>query len=147
MQQKFNQQYAIQNLVNVYEIQQTPIQKYLQSFEKQTIFVKRDIFEMLRASEEKLLVSRLFELISKKGGSITQAVINKIDEVFCEASLDDEEKTDFSNAQTKIRRLLDQNLRAFREWLDTEANKKLTAVHESALRQQENKLIQTITSL
>ena len=102
---------------------------------------------MLRASEEKLLVSRLFELISKKGGSIMQAVIKKMDEVFGEASLDDEEKTDFSNAQAKIRRLLDQNLRAFREWLDTEANKKLTAVHASALRQQENKLIQTITSL
>ena len=102
---------------------------------------------MLRASEEKLLVSRLFELISKKGSSIVQAVINKIDEVFCEASLDDEEKTDFSNAQTKIRRLLDQNLRAFREWLDAEASKKLTAVHESALRQQENKLVQTVTSL
>ena len=102
---------------------------------------------MLRASEEKLLVSRLFELISKKGSSIVQAVFNRIVEVFCEANLDDEEKTDFSTAQTKIRRLLDQNLRTFREWLDAEANKKLTAVHESALRQQENKLIQTITSM
>lgn len=102
---------------------------------------------MISTSEEKLLVSKFFEIISQKGTLIVQAVINKIDEVFCEVNLVDEEKTDFSNAQTKIRRLLDQNLRTFREWLDTEANKKLTAVHESSLCQQENKLIQSITSL
>ena len=38
------------------------------------------------------------EVINKKCSSLEKAVINKIDEIFCEAILDDEEKTDFSNA-------------------------------------------------
>ena len=62
------------------------------------------------------------EIINKKCSSLEKAVINKIDEIFCEAILDDEEKTDFSNAQTKIRREYDQRLRTYREFLENQAN-------------------------
>ena len=102
---------------------------------------------MLSISEEQLLISKFFEIISKRGNDVASSVLNKVDEVFSEANLFDEEKTDFTNAQTKIRRLLDQNLRTFREWLDAEANKKLAQVYESSTAQQEMKLIQSTTAL
>jgi type III secretory pathway component EscR len=102
---------------------------------------------MLSISEEQLLISKFFEIISKKGNDVVPSVLDKVDEVFSEASLFDEEKTDFTNAATKIRRLLDQNLRTFREWLDAEANKKLAQVYASSTAQQEMKLIQSTTAL
>lgn len=70
-----------------------------------------------------------------------------MDDVFHEATLEDDEKQEFSNATTKTRRNLDQELRSFREYLDSEANKKLDQVHRGALQQKENKLTQAITSL
>jgi type III secretory pathway component EscR len=104
---------------------------------------------MLSISEEQLLISKFFEIISKKGNDVASEVHDKVEKVFngAIANLLDEEKTDFSNASTKIRRLLDQNLRTFREWLDAEANKKLAQVYESSTAQQEMKLIQSTTSL
>ena len=62
---------------------------------------------MVTNSNSKLMIAHFHDNISKKGSSIAKSVINKIDEIFSEAILDDEEKTDFSNAQTKIRRALD----------------------------------------
>lgn len=102
---------------------------------------------MLSISEEQLLISKFFEIISKKGNAVGLSVLSKVEAVFSEANLFDEEKMDFGNASTKIRRLLDQNLRTFREWLDAEANKKLAQVYESSTAQQEMKLIQSTTAL
>jgi len=124
--------HALANLLNIYEIQRTPIHKYLEVYDKQSLFVKRDLFKMVANSNSKLMVSHFHEIITKKGTSIAKSVINKIDEIFSEAVLDDEEKTDFSNAQTKLRRSLDQDLRAFREYLEAESNKKMTEFYESA---------------
>jgi len=53
---------------------------------------------MLSISEEQLLISKFFEIISKKGNDVASSVLNKVDEVFGEANLFDEEKTDFLNA-------------------------------------------------
>mmetsp|Transcript_23581 Transcript_23581/g.36276 ORF Transcript_23581/g.36276 Transcript_23581/m.36276 type:complete len:115 (-) Transcript_23581:103-447(-) len=102
---------------------------------------------MVTNSSSKFMVAHFHEIISKKGSYIMKAVINKIDEIFSEAVLDDEEKTEFSNAQTKLRRQLDQNLRTFREYLDAESNKKLTEFFESARKQHDMKVAQSITAL
>lgn len=145
--QRCNEQHAVQNLVNIYEIQQTTVQRYLESYERHSLFVKRDLFEMLTKTDQSLLMAQFYEIISKTATSLVKSVINKIDDVFCGAVLDDEEKTEFSNSQTKIRRQLDQDMRTFREYLDAEANKRLTEVHESAHKQQEIKLTHSVTAL
>jgi len=145
--QRCNEEHGTAHLLNVYEIQQTTVQRYLESYEKHAIFVKRDLFSMLIKSDQNLLMSQFYEIISKKSQSLVKSVINKIDDVFCEAVLDDEEKTEFGNAQTKVRRRLDQDMRTFREFLDAEANKRLTEVHESAQKQQEIKLMHSLTAL
>ena len=49
--------HAIQNLINIYEIQQTQVQRYLQSYEKHSKYVKKDLFLMLTNSDQCLLVS------------------------------------------------------------------------------------------
>ena len=85
--------------------------------------------------QQNLLLSQFFEILSKKSQSLVKSVINKVDDIFCEAVLDDEEKTEFGNAQTKVRRILDLEMRNFCEFLDTEANKRMTEVHESSLKQ------------
>ena len=74
-------------------------------------------------------------------------IISKIDDVMGDVQLDDEEKTEFVNSQTKLRRKLEQDLRSFREYLDQEANKKLTDVYSSAMQQQEMNLAQAITNM
>ena len=79
-----------------------------------------------------------YEVINQKCSSLIKSVSNKIDEIFCEAIKkisDDEEKTDFSNAFTKIKRKLDQDLRIFKEYLDGESNKKLSESLTSAKNQ------------
>ena len=63
------------------------------------------------------------EIISNRGSSLVMSLVNKINDISSEANLEDEEKTDFSNGQTKVRRKLEQKLRLFREYLDLEANK------------------------
>lgn len=50
---------------------------------------------MLSISEEQLLISKFFEIISKRGNEAAASVLNKVDLVFGEANLFDEEKTDF----------------------------------------------------
>lgn len=65
---------------------------------------------------------------------------DKINEVFGETNLQDEEKTTFSNAQTEIRRNLDVRLKLYKEWLDVQANKNLTQLYQNSLKQQSIKI-------
>ena len=145
--QRCNEEHAAAHLLNANEIQQTAVQKYLESYERHAIFVKRELFSTTTKSDQNLLVSQFYEILSKKSQSLVKSVINKVDDVFCEAVLDDDEKTEFGNAQTKVRRNLDLEMRIFREFLDREANKRLTEVHESNQKQHEIKLLHSLTAL
>ena len=48
-----------------------------------------------------------------------------MEKYFSLAELDDAEKLQFSEAQTKIKRVIDVNLRAFKEFIDLEDNRKV----------------------
>lgn len=80
---------------------------------------------MLTKSNQQLLESQFLMIIQKNSSEQNRAIINKMDEVFHEATLEDDEKQEFSNATTKTRRNLDSEVRSYREYLDSEANKKL----------------------
>ena len=86
------------HLLNVHEIKQTSVQKYLESYEKHSRLVKRELLTTPIQLEQNLLLSQFFEILSKKSQSLVKSVINKVDDIFCEAVLDDEEKTEFGNA-------------------------------------------------
>lgn len=71
--------------------------------------------------------------MSKTATQFIKALTNQTDDLFCEVVLEGgDEKMEFSDAQTKIKRKLDQDMRTFKEFLDTEANKQLSSVYESA---------------
>lgn len=47
MTQQYQNKHCLQKLINIYEIQSTPVQKYLQAFEQQSKFVKNELFHSL----------------------------------------------------------------------------------------------------
>jgi hypothetical protein len=53
---------------------------------------------LIQESDENLITSKFFEIISLRGGSMAESQLNKINDIFSKADLIDEEKTDFSNA-------------------------------------------------
>ena len=126
--------------INIYDIKFTPITKYLENYDKKSVYIKRDLFKMITNSDSNLLMAQFHEVINNKTIALEKIVISKIDEIFGEAQLEDEEQMDFNNAQTKIRRKMDQNLRTYRKFLDNETNKKLSEVYSSSKKQQEIKM-------
>lgn len=48
-------EHALSKLINIYDIKATPIQKYLQAYENQSSFVKKNLFKMLTKSNQQLL--------------------------------------------------------------------------------------------
>ena len=109
--------------------------------------MKTELFRTITEPNQLLLQSKCYHIICRTATSLTKGLINKIDEVFQEADLDDDEKTDFSNAQTKIRKKLDKDLRGFREYLDAESNKKHTEANESQRKQKDIKFNKCIAAL
>lgn len=85
--------------------------------------------------------------MSLNGPELMGQAVNKIGEVFSETNLQDDEKTDFANAQATARRTLDSNMKEFKEWLDIKANKNLVVKYQNSLKQQEIKISQTLTSM
>ena len=71
------------------------------------MYIKRDLFKMITTSDSNLLMAQFHELMNHKTIFLEKNVIAKIDEIFGEAQLEDEEQMDFNNAQTKIRRKMD----------------------------------------
>ena len=88
-----------------------------------------------------------FDTMSKKGSTLVKQTINKMDQYFSLAELDDADKLDFSTAHTKIKRELDMNLRVFKEFIDLEDNKKIAKNHSSMIKHQELRLMQEVSSM
>lgn len=85
--------------------------------------------------------------MSKKGSALVKQTINKVETYFSLAELQDEDKLNFSTAQTKIKRDLDHNLRTFKEFIDLEDNKKVAKRHQSMIKHQELRLMHEVASL
>ena len=85
--------------------------------------------------------------MSKKGSTLVKQTINKMDEYFSLAELDDTFKFDFGTAHTKIKRELDTNLRNFKEFIDLEENKKIAKSHSSMIKHQELRLMQEVSGM
>jgi hypothetical protein len=87
---------------------------------------------MLTNTDENLQKSFFNEIMSKTSNKFSKALLNKIDELFCEVKLEgSDEKLEFSDAHMKIKRKLESDFRTFREYLESEANKQLSSVFES----------------
>ena len=68
MTQHRNMEHALSKLINIYDIKATPIQKYLQAYENQSSFVKKNLFKMLTKSNQQLLQAQFYEIICTTAG-------------------------------------------------------------------------------
>lgn len=85
--------------------------------------------------------------MSATASALSKSAINKIDELFCLAAPESEDKVEFSNEQKKLRIRLVQEMRQFKEHLDGLANKRLSEKHASSQRQQELKGSNAVSAL
>ena len=144
---RLNLKQSLEHILCTQHIYSTPIQSYLDNYNRQAAYVRKSIFTQSIENKQNLETGMFLHVLGPQAPQILKSIINKLDETFCEVDLLDEEKTDFSNAQTNFRRKLDQNFRIFREWLDNETNKNWIQIYASTLKQQELKMNEGMTAL
>lgn len=101
----------------------------------------------ISSTDDSHLKFSFFATMSKKGSALVKQTVNKVENYLGMAELDDADKLSFSTAQTNIKRELDQNLRAFKEFIDLEDNKKVAKRQASMIKHQELRLMQEVASL
>ena len=70
-------------------------------------FIQRDLLSTIQVTDESHLKFYFFDVMSKKGSALPKQILNKVDQYFSLADLEDSDKLDFTTAQTKIKRDLD----------------------------------------
>lgn len=138
---------GMSSLVNLFEVQKTPVEFYLTKYERVCKFVQRDLVNQIQRADESHLKFCFFDIMSKKGSALVKQAINKVDGYFGLAVISESERLEYSNAHYKLKRELDQNLRTFKEFMDLEENKKVAESHQSLLKHQQLRLTQEIASL
>lgn len=91
----------------------------------QSRYLKTMLFESKLHDQNEIIINKFYHVMSLNGPELMGQAVNKIGEVFSETNLQDDEKTDFANAQAMVRRSLDISMKEFKEWLDIKANKNL----------------------
>lgn len=98
---------GLNQLINVFEVQKTPLDCYLNKYENICKFLQRDLFNSIQKTDEGHLKFYFFDIISQKGKSLVKQIISKVDGYFSLAELSDAEKLEFTTAHAKIKRELD----------------------------------------
>lgn len=143
---------AASHFFNVFTIQETMLKRYMESYDIQKNYIQKDMFRMLIETDQALVMSQFHDVIHADSITLTKDTIARLDELFevfetSQPQLEEEEKTEFKNAKKKVTRKFGQDMRIFREFLMSETNKQLTDTNQSAMKQQENKLLQSLTSM
>ena len=102
-----NLQLGLQRLLNVFEVQNTPLERYLVNFERICNFIQTELVPVITTTDESHLKFFFFDIMSKKGSALVKQTINKVENYLGLAELDDADKLQFSTAQTMIKRELD----------------------------------------
>ena len=117
--------HCLNEIMNVYVIHQTSVEAYLNMYATQSRYLKTMLFESKLHDQNEIIINKFYHTMSLNGPELMGQAVNKIGEVFSETNLQDDEKTDFANAQAMVRRSLDISMKEFKEWLDIKANKNL----------------------
>lgn len=89
---------GLTHIVNVFVIQKTPIDFYLNKYERVCKFIQRDLIKKIQKTDEGHLKFYFFDIMSKKGSALVKQTINKVDGYFSLAQINDADKLEFSNA-------------------------------------------------
>jgi len=89
---------GLNQLINVYEVQKTPLDFFLDKYERVCKFIQRDLVNQIYDTDEGHLKFFFFDIMSKKGSALIKQTINKVDSYFSLAVVGDVDKMEFTNA-------------------------------------------------
>ena len=90
--------HSLSNVLNVYEIQQTQTKLYLAQHAKLHREVQGPLFQTQIENQQQILEQEFISILSRQATFVGKAVINRVDELFSAAQIQEEEKSEFSNA-------------------------------------------------
>ena len=124
---------GLNRLVNIFEIYKTPLSHYQKSYERACRFVKRELVPRVVEAQDGHLKYMLFDLISSKGSALFKNIVNKLDYSFGRLDLDEPIRVETDKVKTKLRRELDLQVRAFKEFIDLEENQRASAAKQQQI--------------
>ena len=120
-------------LINVFDLDVTPLDTYLKSYQRTVKFIMRDMQAVAQHTDQDFMRVFFDNIISRADSSLIKHVVQRVDNYYGFATMEDQDKLDFLTAQTKIKRELDQKLHTFKEFVDLEENKKNYQRHGSLI--------------
>ena len=67
-----NMQLGLQRLLNVFEVQNTPLERYLINFERISKFIQQELVPAITTTDESHLKFFFFDIMSKKGSALVK---------------------------------------------------------------------------
>ena len=98
---------GLEGMLNVFDVQQTPLEQYLKNYERISKFVNRDLVTSIHKTDEDQLKYFFFDIMSNHGESLISRSVSRVDNYFALAQLEESDKLEFGAAQTKVKRELD----------------------------------------
>lgn len=89
----------------------------------------------------------LFDLISGKGSAAFKNIVNRLDQAFGKLDLDEPIRLETEKVKGKLRRELDLQVRAFKEFIDLEENQKASCAKTQQIEHQSYRLMQELAAL
>ena len=94
--------------MNVFEISKMPVKFYLDNCEKVTKLIRRDLITTIYESDDKVTHLAFYNQMCKMPKTLIKHAVGKVDTYLSLVDFDESVKLDYQNAQTKIKRELDQ---------------------------------------
>ena len=73
---------GLESLVNVFDVQKTPLDQYLKNYERVNKFVQRDLFNAIRETDQGYLKYCFFDIMSKQGKDLISRSVARVDTYF-----------------------------------------------------------------
>jgi len=87
LEQQHSMKYSLANLMNIYSIQKTPMQQYLDTYQQQSDCIREQLFQTKISNQVQIILCQFIEILNLKAAQIAKYSINKIDEIFGETQL------------------------------------------------------------
>ena len=127
-------------LINVFDLDATPLETYLKSYQRTVKFIMRDMQAVAQNTDSDFMRVFFDNIIARADSSLIKQAVTRVDSYYANITMEDQDKLDFLTAQTKIKRELDQKLHTFKEFVDLEENKKNYQRHASLIDHQQKRI-------
>ncbi len=116
---------GLKHLINIYEVNKTPITHYQKSYERVCKYINREIVSHILKNEDNNLKFEFFSVLNKKGSSVFKEVQNKLETAFNRLTIDDSLRLDLEKYKLQSKKDFEFQARIFKEFIDLEENNKI----------------------